>query len=91
MDKPNDVPYIVFESEIARLERVITRLWITILALITVIAVGVTAFFWYESQFETISYQQDGEGLNNINTGSQGDIYGTESESAQKTSGNSES
>lgn len=90
MDKPGDVPYIVFESEMARMERVIKRLWITILALIAIIAVGVTAFFWYESQFETISYQQDGEGLNNINTGSQGDIYKSESENAQETYRNSQ-
>jgi hypothetical protein len=34
----------------------------------------------YESQFETISYTQDGEGINNVNIGEQGDLNnGTES------------
>lgn len=89
--KPESIPYIAYEGELARMERIIKRLWILIIILISVIAVGITAAIWYESQFETISYQQDGAGLNNINTGQQGDVYGAESESAQETSGNSES
>ena len=28
----------------------------------------------YESMYDTISYDQDGSGLNNINTGKQGDL-----------------
>lgn len=41
----------------------------------------------YESQFETISYEQDGEGLNNVNVGEQGDInYGAESQSEAEES-----
>lgn len=41
--------------------------------------VAICGFIIYESQFETISYQQDGEGLNNVNVGEQGDInYGAE-------------
>lgn len=87
----DSVSYITFEGEMARMERIIVRLWITVIALTVALIVGVISFFWYESQFETISYQQDGTGLNNINTGSQGDVYGSESESAQETSRNSES
>lgn len=36
----------------------------------------VTNIGWiiYESQFETISYTQDGQGFNNINVGEQGDL-----------------
>ena len=35
----------------------------------------------YESQFATISYEQDGEGINNVNIGEQGDLNnGAESE-----------
>ena len=29
---------------------------------------------WYESLYETISYEQDGEGINNVNLGEQGDL-----------------
>lgn len=89
-NKP-DVPYIVFEGEMARSERHIKRLWITILMLIGLLAVTNIAWVIYESQFETISYEQDGEGLNNINTGSQGDVYGTESAYPKETKWQGES
>ena len=78
-EKPDSVPYFFYEGEMARMERIIKRLWILIIVLIAVIAIGIVAAVWYESQFETISYQQDGAGLNNICTGEQGDVYGAES------------
>ena len=77
------------ELAFAFAERMVKRLWI---ALCIAIALAVAAplavhFGWlyYESQFETIGYsydyQQDGEGINNVNIGEQGDlINGTESE-----------
>lgn len=79
-NEKKDVPYIVFEGELARAERHIKRLWIIILATIAALFISNLAWLYYESQFETISYTQDGEGLNNINTGEQGDVYGTDSE-----------
>ena len=50
-----DVPYIVFESEMARMERIIKRLFI--LAVVSVaLLVGTNAYWiWYESQFEEIT------------------------------------
>ena len=46
------VPYIVHEGMMARAERTIKRLWITILLLI-VLLVGTNAgWIWFESQFE---------------------------------------
>ena len=83
-NKP-DVPYIVYEGDMARSEIYIKRLWITVLILIALLVLTNIAWIVYESQFETISYVQDGEGLNNINTGSQGDVYGTESAYPKKT------
>lgn len=45
------VPYIAFESELARMERIIKRLCI-ILAVLVVLLVGSNgAWLWYESQF----------------------------------------
>lgn len=84
---PDNVPYIVLESEMARMERIIKRLWIAVIVLATVIAVSVIGFVWYESLYETVSYQQDGAGINNVNIGSQGDIYGTESADKEKEIG----
>ena len=46
------VPFIVHEGMMARAERTIKRLWITILLLI-VLLVGTNAgWIWFESQFE---------------------------------------
>ena len=46
------VPFIVHEGTMARAERMIKRLWITILLLI-VLLVGTNAgWIWFESQFE---------------------------------------
>ena len=90
-NNPNNVPYIVFEGEMSRMERIIKRLWIAVIILAAVIAVSVIGFVWYESQYETMSYQQDGAGINNVNVGSQGDIYGSESADKEKEIGDTES
>lgn len=74
------VPYIAHEYMMVRMERQIKRLWIALVIAILSTLITNLAWIYYESQFETVSYSQDGEGLNNINTGSQGDIYGSESE-----------
>ena len=77
LDKPAEIPYIVYESEMARLERGRDeeikrhlrdkRNWMiaffVALALLFATNVG---WLIYESQFVTISYQQDGEGTNII-------------------------
>ena len=84
--KTEMVPYIVYEGDIARQERHIKRLWVALVVAICLIFASNGAWLWYESLYDTISYEQDGAGLNNINTGEQGDIYGTDTEgaSAQK-------
>lgn len=78
------VPYIVHEGILTRQERNIKRLWILCI-IIFIALVGTNAgWIWYESQFETYYYSQDGEGINSINTG-EGDInYGTEAVSQEE-------
>lgn len=73
MDDKRTVPYIVYESAQARAERRDKR---HIIALIIITAMlFVTNIIWvYEwSQYdycsEEIAYQQDGMGINSINTG----------------------
>ena len=73
-----DVPYIVYEATQARNERTIKRLIIALIVAIALLFASNIAWLYYESQFDTYSYEQDGEGINNINTGEQGDIYGAE-------------
>ncbi len=80
MDNNKDISYIVFEGEMARAERHIKRLWITLIVTILLFAACNIAWLVYESQFNTVSYSQDGEGINNVNIGEQGDVQnGTES------------
>lgn len=75
------VPYVVHEAEVSRQERQIKRMWIALIVLAVALFLTNMAWIGYESQFETISYEQDGEGVNNVNLGEQGDVInGAESE-----------
>lgn len=82
----SNVPYIVYEGELSRAERYAKRLWIALIIAIIAIIMTNCAWLAYESSFETISYVQDGNGVNNVNIGKQGDIIGTESTN-QKSEG----
>ena len=78
---PENVPYIVHEASMARMERQIKRLWITVLVLIVMLVATNGAWILYESQFSdietTIEAEQDGSGVNIV---SGGDLdYGAES------------
>ena len=61
---PESVPYIVHESSMARMERHIKRIWITVLVLIVMLVGTNGAWLWYNSQFDTVEtvteeYQAD--------------------------------
>ena len=73
---PKDVPYIAHESAVARLERVIKRLWMLALVLIVLLAASNAAWIWWESQYQTIETtitQENADGYNNY-IGNDGDI-----------------
>ena len=77
---PKDVPYIAHESAVARLERVIKRLWVLALVLIVLLAASNAAWIWWESQFEEVRIEQENEsGYNNF-IGNDGDIYNGETD-----------
>ena len=72
---PKDVPYIVHEVAVARLERVIKRLWVLVLALIILLCASNAAWIWWESQFEEVNtvetYEANADnGVNAIENGS---------------------
>lgn len=71
---PQSVPYIVHESSMARMERHVRRLWISLVVCIAMLFACNASWLIYESQFETIAYEQDGDGINNVNLGEQGDL-----------------
>ena len=77
---PKDVPYIAHESAVARLERVIKRLWVLALVLIVLLAASNAAWIWWESQFDEVRIEQENEsGYNNF-IGNDGDIYNGETD-----------
>lgn len=71
--KPDAVPYIVYETELARQERHIKRLWIALIVAIIVAIIACVAIFaghiWYLNQYDFASYEQDGQGVNIIGDG----------------------
>jgi hypothetical protein len=71
---PNHVPFSAYEGAMARAEREQKRYWVLIIILILALLVSNMAWLIYENQFDTYSYEQDGNGVNNINTGMQGDV-----------------
>ena len=76
---PESVPYIVHEASMARMERQIKRLWIALVVCIAMLFACNAGWLIYECQFETLYYEQDGEGIKNENLGEQGDLNnGTE-------------
>ena len=45
------IPYIAHESEVARLERIIKRLWILCIIIFAALIATNGAWLWYESQY----------------------------------------
>lgn len=79
IDKPKpDVPYIVYESEIARMERINKRFWVLIITLVALLCITNGAWLYYESQMEVVETtvtQENTDGTNNYNyIGNDGDI-----------------
>ena len=72
------VSFIAHESAMARAERTIKRLWITILLLIVMLVGTNGAWLWYESQFEYVETSQEvtQEAESGTNTFIGGDCYG---------------
>lgn len=50
-----EIPYIVFESEMARLERIIKKQFILVIVAICFLIGTNACWLWYESQFEEIT------------------------------------
>ena len=80
-----DVPYIVHESALARMERIVKRFFILLIIAVLVIFASNAFWLWAWMQYdytgeETVyTYQQDGEGVNIVGDNNTGGIYGAES------------
>ena len=71
MNTPENVPYIVHETAMARNERNVKRLVVALIIAIVLAFATNVGWLIYESQYETVdySYDQDGEGTNIIGDG----------------------
>lgn len=75
------IPFVVYESAQTRMEWTIKRLIIALIIAVILIFTSNAAWLYCWMQYDYIgeeaetetTYQQDGEGLNNINTGAQGE------------------
>lgn len=78
------VPYIVYESEVAKNERREKRFWIALFVCIGLLFVSNIAWLMYESIYETVnySYEQDGHGNNIIGDNNGGYYNEPEAESS---------
>lgn len=82
MENNTPVPYIAYESAMARMERANKRNFIIIIILILALIATNAGWIIYESQFETveatnIEAEQDGAGVNIV--GGDDIYYGAES------------
>ena len=77
----NEVPFIVHEGEVARLERVIKRLWIMCIIVFVALVLSNGAWTYYISQWQTVEVSQDADnGVNNF-IGADGDIINGKADS----------
>jgi len=60
------IPYFAHEAEVMRQEKHMKRLWIALVISILCILISNLVWIWYINQYDFVSYDQDGEGVNII-------------------------
>ena len=75
--KIKDVPYLVHEGAMVRLERMNRRLWISTIILVALLFISNGLWIYYQSQFESVSTTITQDNLDGINNyiGNDGDIH----------------
>lgn len=79
------IPYIAYESAMARMERQIKRLWAALVVAIVAVVACNLGYIWYLNQYDFTSYEissADGGNANYI--GQDGDIYNGTSPSEEE-------
>lgn len=73
-NKAKSVPLLVYENEMKHKKNIIKGLFTIILVLTIVLGIAICLFMKFIGSFDKVSYDQNGEGVNNVNTGKQGDV-----------------
>lgn len=69
-----NVPFIVYEKDIEHKNSIIKIMFAIIIVLLITLGISTYMFLSFINSFSYTTYSQDGEGINNINSGTQGDI-----------------
>lgn len=69
-----NVPYIAYEKEMEHKNAVIKIMGASVICLIVTIVLVVYMFMSFINAHDFRNYAQDGNGVNNINEGTQGDL-----------------
>lgn len=73
-NESKSVPLIIYESEMKHKTNIIKGLLILLSLFLVVFGITIYLFMSFIGSYDFVGYDQDGEGINNINSGSQGDI-----------------
>lgn len=71
------IPYIAFEAEMARMERIIRRLWALLLIAVLLLVASNVAWIEYERQFEGVTettYEAESEAGSNAVINGSGEV-----------------
>ena len=73
-NKAKSVPLIIYENEMKHKTKIITGLLIALGLVLIILGVAIYMFMSFISSYDFYGYTQDGKGINNVNTGKQGDV-----------------
>lgn len=73
-NKAKSVPLLIYENEMRHKKHIIVGLFTVLGILLLVLGVAIYMFMSFIGSFDRVSYDQDGKGINNVNTGKQGDV-----------------
>ena len=75
MKEMRSVPMPIYENEMKSKNNIIKALFAFLFLTIIVLGVVIYMFMSFISAYDYGGYNQDGDGINNVNTGTQRDIY----------------
>lgn len=74
MKESKSVPLIIYESEMQHKTNIIKGLIALLFLLVIIFGISVYMFIAFINSYDFVGYDQTGEGINNVNTGEQGDV-----------------
>lgn len=73
-NRVKSVPLLIYENEMQHKINIIKLLFVVICLILTILGITIYLFISFISAYDFTGYSQDGNGINNINSGEQGDV-----------------